>query len=521
MKIRTKARLSAFLAVGVIVTVTVVYMVTAWQLRRVEKELEQLKHLSRETTDLVLLTSDYLRNHSPRAKTLWYRKFARIKALSADLAYPEPDGEPMIRQAIHVHMDMLGLFQNLVASREGPLTAREENGSVASKLDRRLAGQLTARTHEAVSLNDMSQARVVEREYRLRAWERGVLQTCLLALLVGVVAFGVSTHRGIVRPIRHLQRQIGAVGTGNLDQEVRINTNDELGELASSFNAMTRNLKRVTASRDELDDEVRERNRAEKRLNETLAELKRSNRDLEQFAYAASHDLQEPLRKVLAFGERLESQCGGALDESGRDYLNRMCNAATRMQALINDLLTFSRITSRAHGPEQIDLNKVAAAVLEDLETRIEETGGRVTVDPLPCIAAEAMHMRLLLQNLIANALKFHRPGQPPEVRVYSPDTAQAGAQAGGGNGRIHELVVTDNGIGFDNTYRDRIFGVFQRLHPRTEYEGTGVGLAICQRIVEWHGGEIEADGKLGQGAKFTIRLPANPLLQGTPDTTL
>lgn len=238
-------------------------------------------------------------------------------------------------------------------------------------------------------------------------------------------------------------------------------------------------------------------------------ELARSNAELQQFASVASHDLQEPLRKIQAFGNRLKAICGEQLTAQGQDYLERMQSAAQRMQALIDDLLTLSRITTRGQPFVIVDLNLIVQEVLSDLELQIQQSNGDVEVGEMPTIEADAVQMRQLLQNLIGNALKFHRPEQPPTVKIYSqllnqeqqPTDSQENATA-------CRIFVADNGIGFDEKYLDRIFNVFQRLHSRSEYEGTGMGLAICRKIAERHGGSITANSKLGQGSKFIITIP-------------
>lgn len=249
---------------------------------------------------------------------------------------------------------------------------------------------------------------------------------------------------------------------------------------------------------------------AEESLRKFTAQLERSNRELQDFAYVASHDLQEPLRKIVVFGERLEEKAAGSLVPETLDYLHRMRKAASRMQTLINDLLAFSRVTTKAQPFSRVNLAQMAKEVIEDLEGRIEMTRGRVEPGELPTIDAEPLQMRQLLQNLVGNALKFRRPEVPPvvkiEARVFSgvlpqapPDTADQ---------KLCELTVSDNGIGFDEKYLDRIFNVFQRLHTRGEYEGTGMGLAIARKIVLHHGGHVTARSRPGQGAAFVVTLP-------------
>ncbi len=269
----------------------------------------------------------------------------------------------------------------------------------------------------------------------------------------------------------------------------------------------------ITALRDEagtlqgfakITRDLTERKQAERKLEASAARLQRSNRELEQFASVAAHDLQEPLRKIEAFGDRLKTKCGDQLDEQGKDYLERMRHSAARMRTLINDLLTFSRVTTKAQPFQPIDLGKVAREVVADLEGRLQQTGGRVEVGELPTVEADPLQMRQLFQNLIGNGLKFHRPDVPPVVTVEARVVTVPSAAP------VCELRVRDNGIGFEEQYADRIFQVFQRLHGRQEFEGTGIGLAICRKIAERHGGTITAHSQSGQGATFLVTLPVN-----------
>jgi len=241
-------------------------------------------------------------------------------------------------------------------------------------------------------------------------------------------------------------------------------------------------------------------------LNEANESLRRSNRELEQFASVASHDLQEPLRKIQAFGDRLQAKCPAELGEQGRDYLARMLNSAARMRSLIDALLIFSRVTTKAQPFVPVDLGVTAREVVSDLEDRIMRSNGQVKVGLLPTLEADPQQMRQLLQNLIGNGLKFMRPGHPPLVQVEARQHNHA--DVGNGTEPRWEIAVRDNGIGFEQIYLDRIFELFQRLHGRHEYEGTGMGLAICRKIVERHSGTITAQSTLNVGTTFLVTLP-------------
>ena len=305
----------------------------------------------------------------------------------------------------------------------------------------------------------------------------GIVFAVLLIALSLALMLSARLQRVVSDPILHLVETSQAVSAQH-DYSLRAKPHgkDELGQLIEAFNQMLAHIQ----ARDEA--------------------LQRSNRELQDFAYVASHDLQEPLRKIQAFGDRLKKKFVEVLGDDGRDYLERMQNAAGRMQTLINDLLAFSRITTKAQPFVPVSLRQVAQEVLSDLEVRIEQTGARVEVGELTTIDADPLQMRQLLQNLIGNALKFRREYAKPVIALKTHAN---------GDGCCR-LTVEDNGIGFDMKYLDRIFGMFQRLHGRDQYEGTGVGLAICRKIAERHGGQITAQSSPGQGATFIVTLPVH-----------
>ncbi len=240
-------------------------------------------------------------------------------------------------------------------------------------------------------------------------------------------------------------------------------------------------------------------------LERRARELARSNAELEQFASIASHDLQEPLRKVRTFAARVRETEGDSLSERGLDYLRRAEASADRMQRLIEDLLVFSRVAMQTQPFEAVDLEQVAHDVLEDLDDLIRRTDATVTVGKLPTITADPHQMRQLLQNLVSNALKFRREDVAPEVDVSA--TVDAG---------LMTLVVRDNGIGFDPRYSQRIFRVFERLNGRGTYPGTGIGLALCRKIAERHRGTVSAQSVPGEGSIFTVTLPINTRVTDT-----
>lgn len=241
-------------------------------------------------------------------------------------------------------------------------------------------------------------------------------------------------------------------------------------------------------------------------------ELQRSNKELEAFAFVASHDLQEPLRKIRAFGDRLQQKYAAELGERGADYVMRMQAASERMAILIDDLLSFSRVTTKQKPFVNVDLNQVMKRILDDLDYAVEESKAELVIGTLPIIDADASQMGQVFMNLLANSLKFRKPGLPPVIRVISEEIPSPLVED---ERQWCCIKFSDDGIGFDPQYAARIFSLFQRLHGRDEYSGTGIGLALCRKIIERHGGSIDAESELGKGATFIIRLPVTqPIIE-------
>jgi PAS domain S-box-containing protein len=334
----------------------------------------------------------------------------------------------------------------------------------------------------------------------------------------GVLAASTTTRRTFTGDEIHFLRGVANVlGMAIVRKQAEEALRHTYEELELRVHERTANL---AAAIEALQIENAERRRAEERLQAFTAQLERSNRELQDFASVASHDLQEPLRKIQGFAGRLRARYAPALGDQGLDYLERMETAAERMRILIQDLLAFSRITTKAQPFAPVDLAQVARDVLSDLEGRIQQTKGEVHLDELPTLEADATQMRQLLQNLIGNALKFHQPEMAPLVKVHGQLFANGRVLARADRAHAQECCITvqDNGIGFDEKYRERIFQVFERLHGRGEYEGTGMGLAICRKIAERHGGRINAASTPGQGATFIVTLPIRHSEGGKPN---
>ena len=268
-----------------------------------------------------------------------------------------------------------------------------------------------------------------------------------------------------------------------------------------------RNLE-ISTGRDQALTELREREQDELALRQKTDELARSNRDLEQFASLAAHDLQEPLHSVQVFLDLLRVKHGSSLNEQGQNYLNRVTKAASRMQQLIEGLLVYSRIDAPDSTGIDLSLREIVEEILADLVAHIEELQAEIYVGDLPRIHGDPLQIRQLFQNLIGNALKFCKRGLAPNIHI-SGMIIQDRRHSGAGNpGSLCQIKFQDQGIGISAEHFDKIFGMFKRLHRKDEYEGTGIGLAVCQRIVDQCGGGISVRSILGEGSTFIVTLP-------------
>ena len=267
----------------------------------------------------------------------------------------------------------------------------------------------------------------------------------------------------------------------------------------------------LTKANELLKLEIAERERGDRELKVYAKKLEISNRDLQDFAFIASHDMQEPLRKIQTFTHLVKEKHAGTLDSTGRDLFERIAKAAKRMSEMIRGLLEFSRVGSSSNPFTTTDLTLLVREVMSDIEVLIEESAARIEVGDLPTIEADPIQMRQLFQNIIINSLRFHGE-ENPVVKIYAKPGSVCREGDDRPEGKVYQIFVEDNGIGFDEKYLDRIFTLFQRLHSRSAYEGTGMGLAICRRIVERHKGRITARSTQGDGATFIVTLPEKQL---------
>lgn len=313
----------------------------------------------------------------------------------------------------------------------------------------------------------------------------------LLAILIG---WAVALK--ITKPLDLLLEATEELGKGNLEVSIDLSGRDELSILGRSFSAMAKKLNATLISRDKLAAEIRIRKQVEKRLEAVKNDLERSNKDLQQFAYVASHDLQEPLRMVSSYTQLLGERYRDQLDEKANKFIHYAVDGAIRMQRLIQDLLMFSRVNTHGHSFQAVDSHAALGQAIANLQAAITETGALVTCDELPEVYGDETQLTQVFQNLIANGIKFQKDRRPTvHISALRTDTAW-------------QFSVADNGIGIEDAYREKLFIIFQRLHTRQEYPGTGIGLALCKQIITRHSGQIWFTSEPGQGTTFYFTIP-------------
>lgn len=381
----------------------------------------------------------------------------------------------------------------------GPLLAQflEHKGLPGNPMeqDRRQLLGAQVRIKARFITDDTARLKEYNNEHLLAVQDRtavSILSLLAVLIVVNGGAFYMASRR-VLYGMRALTAGAEHMTSGNLGYRIHMPGKDEFATLAQVFNHMAEALQKSAT------DQQRH-----------AAKLEQSNRELEQFSYIASHDLQEPLRKIQAFSDAVQTEAGETLNARCQDYLRRMAESAGRMRSLINALLEYSRVMKRREPFTLVNLNAVLDEALGDLEVRIKDTGGRVEAGPLPAIMGDALQLHQLFLNLVGNALKYHRPDVPPVIRISA-------ACSGTGQERICQIEVADNGIGIQKQYLDKIFVPFQRLHGRKEFEGTGIGLSICRMAAERHDGSITAHSMPDGGTTFVIRLPAAHPLSAQP----
>ena len=495
-----------WLSVGVAVSLTVLLvlgLIGAWALNRASSVTDTLvNHSSPALVTAVRLESAMLdqetgiRGYGLSGQTSFLEPYTQgladekaavtqLRALSAGDASATADLDAVLAR--------VKTWQDDIAT---PVAAAPPGAPVALATDRSDQGKdefdairaaaVVQQTHlQAARASAYAQLQSAQRQ---RDWVFTAVALVILLLAALVVA---GLRRGVTAPLERLSRDVRSVGAGDFVHAVNATTGPaDLRRLAEDVEGM----------RQRLADELAFSDQARVRLDEQADELRRSNGELEQFAYVASHDLQEPLRKVASFCQLLQRRYADKLDERADQYIAFAVDGANRMQTLINDLLAFSRVGRMHKEYAPVDLEAVFAATVDALGIAVEESGAVVTHDPLPVLTADSTQIGMLLQNLIGNAIKFRAPDRAPEIHLSAVQ-----------DGDRWQFAVQDNGIGIGTEFADRVFVIFQRLHTKEAYPGNGIGLAMCKKIVEFHGGTIAVDPDAESGTRISFTLPLAP----------
>jgi signal transduction histidine kinase len=400
--------------------------------------------------------------------------------------------ETVREQLLNAGNDVLTVVQELEAAASGP-----SDRAARVRLENHLASVTAVMESAELLFADVGESIRAHRqvdeahEESLRDVLAGVLIVCAPVALVLPFIVLVGVGKRFANGISKLSASVNAVAGGDLSRRADIASEDEIGALAQGFNRMAEQLE---ISSNHLNQAVRERT---EELRHTLTVLSQRNREMEEFTYAASHDLREPLRTIVAYGELVEIDLPPQASADVREEVAAIVAAGRPMQALVADLLDLSQSGRQKLVPGPCDLNALVRDVLHGLAAQIDASSAQVAVHPLPVIEADAPLFGRVLQNLISNAIKYHHMGRIPVVTISARDM-----------GGTYRVVIADNGIGIAAEYQDQVFQAFKRLHRQDEYEGSGIGLAVCRRTVERHGGTIHVESAPGEGSRFIVTLP-------------
>ena len=493
MRIRTILLATGIVFLCIMAVLVTVFIIAAQDGNRSRENRGTATSVLRSLQSLSLLTTEFAAYREERPAYQAMQEQASLGKMLDEAHFQGPEENTILSRIAGKNKQFKSDFEYLVQlygqERQNEIVPQTE---LAERLKSRLQLDIELMADDALRLSDIFGARVAVTQIVMSV----VLGIALLMLIALCAILFVVAWKRMLVPLMQLQKGTQVIAEGKLDYRVSIASRDEIGELAANFNTMAERLwhsySALEKSRDELEKKVQERT-AE--LQRTAEELHRSNMELQQFAYVASHDLQEPLRTISSFLQLIEKRYADSIGEEAREFIGFSVAAANRLQAMIRALLEYSRLQTRGTPFAVVKTQSALNEAMINLGKAIEESGASITTDALPQVYGDSAQLVRLFQNLLANAIKF-RGNQPPVIYVSC-------------NKKDGEWLfcVKDNGIGMDPKYRDRVFTIFQRLHRR-DVPGIGIGLAICKRIVEHHGGRIWVESETGKGASFCFTIP-------------
>lgn len=489
MTIKAKFQITTIVVTGVALVVAVFVLSTNQRLKEIIEIEYRADEIVKGIFELNNLTNDYSLSRNQRSRNQWWLRHDSTARLLIETEASEGSKEQEIIDSLRKeHKGIATTFSELVTviGREG-----SEKDIAIQKLEERLVTEVLVTSQRMVSSASML---ATESSQKLAGQRQqlGLFTTIAVFILVAVIVVSLlSITSSILKPIMKLQHGAEIIGKGDLKHRVDVKTKSEIGQLAAAFNQMTERRQRAEKALEKARDEL------EIRVEKRTSELQSANKELEAFSYSVSHDLRTPLRAIDGFSQVLLEDHREKLDKEGRRVLDIIRDNTGRMGELISDLLTFSRLGRKEIRKIKINMENLARAIFEELRSATPQGKLKTMINVLPSAFGDESLIREVLTNLISNAIKFSKNEKSPVIEV-------------GGKSENYENIyyVKDNGVGFDMKYSDKLFGVFQRLHSQQEFKGTGVGLAIVRRIIERHGGRVEAEGKVGKGAIFYFTLP-------------
>jgi len=489
MTIKAKFQITTIVVTGLALIVAVFVLSANQRLREIIETEHRAEEIVKGVFELNSLASDYSLSRNQRSRDQWWLRHDSTARLLMEAEASEGSREQEIINSLREdHKSIAATFSQLltVLGREG-----SEKDIDVEELEERLVTELLVKSQRMVSSASML---ATESRQKLTGQRQQLSSFTVIAVFILVVVIVVSLlsiTNSTLKPIMKLQQGAEIIGKGDLKHRVDVKSKNEIGQLAAAFNRMTERRQQAEAALQKAHDEL------EIRVAERTAELEAANKELEAFSYSISHDLRTPLRAIDGFSQVLLEDHREKLDKEGRRVLDIIRDNTGRMGDLISDLLTFSRLGRKGVRKTKINMEKLVRAIFEELRNATPQGKLKTMINALPSAFGDENLIREVLTNVISNAIKFSRNEKSPVIEV-------------GGKLENNENIyyVKDNGVGFDTKYSDKLFGVFQRLHSQEEFEGTGVGLALVQRIIHKHGGRVWAEGKVNQGATFYFTIP-------------